>query len=179
MAFFASDNPIALFLALVVVISVLKIWLSKRKWFAGKKEAYMLPILIVLVIFLIAYRPLLSMISYGLPYFIMVVVFLFALGAIMFVLGMRKDKIWPELKDVGPLRIAVYIFIFCIIALSISHVYGDKLLQDKSVSLTDATTSSQEPVEIDFSPIFTKQVLGTIFVFIVLGFVFVCVNFSQ
>ena len=179
MAFFFTDNPIALFLALVIVIVILKTLLSKHKWFEGKKQVYVLPVLIVIGIFLIAYRPLLRMVSFGLPFLLLVVLFLFGLAAIMYVLGMPYKNVWPALKDVGPLKVAVQIAVFCIIAFAISHVYGEKLLEDKSVSLGDAMMPAQESVEIDFAPIFTKQALGLIVIMIILGLAFFFVNFAQ
>jgi hypothetical protein len=168
-----------MFLALALVIATLKIVLTKHKWFADKRQAYVLPVLIAVTILLIAYQPLLRIISFGAPLLLLVVLFLFGIGAIMFSLGMPYEKILPSLKEVGPLKVAVQISIFCIIAFAISHVYGDRLLEDKSVSIADAMTSDKEPVEIDFSPIFTKQALGLIVIMIVLGLAFVFINFAK
>jgi hypothetical protein len=179
MAFFFTDNPIALFLALVIVIAILKTLLSKHKWFAGNKQSYVTPILIVLAIFLIAYRPLLRMVSFGLPFLLLVILFLFGLAAIMYVLGMPYKNIWPALNDVGPLKVAVQIAVFCIIAFAASHVYGEKLLEDKSVSLSDAMMPAQDSAEIDFAPIFTKQALGLGVIIVILGLAFVFINFAE
>jgi len=176
MAFFFSDNPIALFFALILTVVILKIVLGKHKWFEGKKNAYVLPIIIAVTILLIAYQPLLKVISFGIPFFALLVVFLFAVGAMMFVIGMPKPTIWPMLKEVGFLKTASYIAIFCIIAFAISHVYGEKLLENPTFSLGDAISPAQEEVKIDFAPLFTKQVLGLIVIFALMGLLFFFVN---
>jgi hypothetical protein len=176
MAFFFSDNPIALFFALILVVVILKIVLGKHRWFSGKKNSYVLPIVLAAAILLIAYQPLLRIISFGAPFLALLIVFLFAVGAIMFVLGMPKPTIWTAMKETGFIKTATYIAIFCIIAFAISHVYGERLLESPTVSLGDVISPAQEEVKIDFAPLFTKQALGLIMVFVVLGLAFFFVN---
>ncbi|MBU2560776.1 MAG: hypothetical protein KKD17_00625 [Nanoarchaeota archaeon] len=179
MAFFFSSNPIALFLALVLVVIVLKVWLGKQKWFQGGKSAYITLILIILIIFLIAYRPLLEVVAIGVPYFIMVVMFLVAIAGLLLVVGMPKGTIWPAMKDVGLLKVAVQIFIICCIAFAASQVYGEKLLKEPKVSFADPMIPDKEPAQIDFTPLFTKQALGMTFLIIVLALAFFFVNLAR
>jgi hypothetical protein len=157
MAFFFSDNPIALFLALVLVVVLLRIVLGQHKWFEGKNAAYVTLVIIAVIILLIAYRPLLSMISFGLPFLVLLIMLLFALGAMYFVLGMPKDNIWPTLKSIGILKTALLIAIVCIIAFAGSQVYGDRLLEDPKFSIADAMMPEEKAVEVNFAPVFTKQ----------------------
>ncbi|MBW2971400.1 hypothetical protein KY359_00035 [Candidatus Woesearchaeota archaeon] len=178
MAFFFSSNPIALFLALVLVVVVLKIWLGKHKWFSGGNSAYITLLLIILIILLISYRPLLEVVAIGVPYFIMVVMFLVALAGLLLMLGMQKGTIWPAMKQVGPLKVAVQIFIVCCIAFAGSQVFGEKLLKEPSVSIADPMMPEQEKTEIDFAPLFTQQALGIIFIIVILGLAFVFVNLA-
>jgi hypothetical protein len=179
MAFFFSDNPIALFLALVVVVAVLRLFLGKHKWFQGNNSSYILPVLIVVVILLIAYRPLLSMMSFGLPFLALLVVFLFAIGALFFALGYQKPGIGGFMKKSGIVRVTVQILIICIIAFAASNVFGQKMLEDPSVSIVDSFATEKEPVEVDFSPLFTKQAIGMIMLVIVIGLAFVFINLMR
>ncbi len=178
--FFFSNNPIALFLALVVVLVVLKTVFEKRNWFKeGDRSTYITPILIAIAVFLVAYTSLLKILSIAIPFLAVLVLFLVLLGTALYCFGMPEKAIWPAMKKVGPLRTALVIAVFCIIAFAVSTVYGDKLLDDKSVSIADAMTPAQEPVEINFAPLFTSQALGMIFIVIVLGFTFVFINFAR
>ncbi|MFH1668998.1 MAG: hypothetical protein ABIA62_03660 [Candidatus Woesearchaeota archaeon] len=174
--FFFSDNPISLFLAFVVTVIVVKAWLSKRKMFSDSKSAYILPVLIIFMILLIAYRPLLSMLSFGIPFFVLICLFVFGVSTVLFTLGMDKPKIWPMLKSVGPFSIALKIAVICIIAFAASHVYGEKLLEDTSVSFADSFAPQEDAVKIDFAPLFTKQALGLIMMITVLGLAFLFLN---
>ena len=178
MVFFFSDNPIALFLTLVVVLVVLKLALGKHKWFKGDKAAYIVPIMIIAAIFLIAYSPAIRMLSIIIPFFIVLVMFLFAIVALMYVFGMPTPQIWPQLKEIGILRVGPKIAIICIIAFAASQVFGDRLLEDKTVSFADSIVAEEEPVKVDFSPLFTKHALGLIVLIAVLGLAFVFVNIS-
>ena len=177
MAFFFSDNPIALVLALVVVIAVLRCFLGTRKWFKGDKLVYLLPVLLIVALILIVYTPLLKILSFSIPFFALIVVFLFGIGGLFFALGM-KSGIWSALKSNGPLRVAVKIGIICILALGASNIYGEKLLEEKSVSIADAIMPAEEPVDINLAPIFTKQALGLIVFIVIIGLAFVFVNVS-
>lgn len=179
MAFFFSDNPISLFLALVLVVVLMKIVLGKHKWFQGKNAAYITLIIIAVIILLLTYDPLLRMISIGVPFLVLIAIFLFALGAGYFILGMPKDDIWPTLKNIGILKTAIFIAVICIIAFAGSQVYGNRLLKDQTFSIADAISPQEKSVEIDFAPIFTKQALGMIMITIILGFAFFFVNFSR
>ena len=176
MTFFFSDNPIALFLALVLVVAILRIVLGRHKWFQGDNAPYIKLVLILVMVLLIAYKPLLSMISFGVPFFVLLVMFLFAIGTIFFVLGMPKEQVWPALKESAILRTAILVTIICIVAFAASTVFGEKLLEDQSVSIMDAASPAQESVEIDFAPIFTKQAIGLIMMIAILGLAFFFVN---
>ena len=178
-SFFFSENPIALFLALILIVALLKIILSNHKWFKGGNAPYITLILIVVVVLLIAYRPILEIVSYLTPFIALLVIFVFALGAMYFVLGVKEDGMWSLLKGIGPLKIALQIAVVCFIALAISRVYGDRLLEEPSVSITDPLIAPEEPIDIDFAPVFTKQALGMIMILIVMGFGFFFVNFSK
>jgi hypothetical protein len=178
-AFFSTDNPIALFLALVVAVVLLRAYLGKHKWFQKDKAAYILPVLLVVIVLLVIYRWLLGIISFSIPLFVLLIIFLFAIGAGFFVLGMPRDKIFPMLKESGFVKTAVVITIICIIALSASRLLGPKLLEDKSVSFADAIGPEQENVQIDFAPLFSKQALGLIFIMTVMGLAFFFVNFAR
>lgn len=178
MTFFFSDNPIALFLALVVVIAVLKILLSRLKWFQGSKASYILPVLLGIILMLLVFPGLLSTVSYGLPFFMLLVMFLFALGAIFFALGVQKG-VWEFLKQSSLLKTILKIVIICIIALAASNAFGERLLEDTSFSIVDAIEPEQEDVEIDLAPIFTRQALGLILIITVLGLAFVFINLSR
>jgi hypothetical protein len=179
MAFFFTDNPIALFAALVLAVVVLKIFLGRHKWFEGSNASYITPILIIVIILCLAYRPLLSILSLGVPLFILLVLALFAIGAMLFTFGMPQSSIWPALKSVGPLKLTVRIIIICIIAFAVSQSFGDRLLEEPSFSIADAMTAEQEPVEVDFAPLFTRQALGLVVLLGVLGLAFVFVNLSS
>ncbi len=176
MAFFFSDNPIALFLALVLTVVVLKIVLGKWKWFSGKKSAYLTLVLIAVIILLVAYPPILQMISFSVPYFVLIALFLFAVGGLIFMLGMPKADIWPTMKSIAIVKTVVIILVILTITWAGSHVFGEKLLKEPSVSITDPMIAEKEPVKIDFAPMFTKQALGLIFIIIVLGMAFLFVN---
>jgi hypothetical protein len=178
-SFFSTDNPIALFLALVIVVSLLRLYLGQHKWFAKEKSAYIVPVLLLIIILLVAYRPLLSIISFSVPLFVLLVVFLFLIGSGFFILGIPRDKIFPMLKESGFVKTAAIIAIICIIALSASRLFGPKLLDDKTVSIGDAIGPEQKPVEVDFSPLFTKQAIGLVFILIVIGMAFLFVNLAK
>ena len=178
MAFFFSDNPIALFLALVVVVAVLRVLIGRLKWFQGSKAAYILPVLLGVILLLLIFPGLLSTVSYGLPFFMLLVMFLFALGALFFALGVQKG-IWEFLKQSSLLKTILKIVIICIIALAASSAFGERLLEDTSVSIVDAIEPEQEDVEIDFAPIFTRQALGLILIITILGLAFVFINLSR
>lgn len=178
MAFFFSDNPIAMFLALIVVIAVLRVLLGRHKWFQGSRSSYILPILLASVLLFLALPRLLSMFSFGIPLFVLLVVFLFALGALFFTLGIQKG-IWEFMKQSSILNTTLKISIICIIAFAASSAFGQKLLEDTSVSIVDAVEPEQDDVRIDFAPIFTRQAAGMIMLVVVLALAFVFVNLSR
>lgn len=176
MAFFTSDNPIALFLALVVVVVVLKLWLEKHAWFKGSNSSYILPILLAAIILLIAYRPLLRILSFGLPFLVLIALFIFGVGALVWAFGMKEGTIGTTLKGIGLIRVTAYIVIFCVVALAVSRIYGERLLDDKTVTLADPIMPEDDGVKVDFAPFFTSKALGMIFMMVVLGLVFYFVN---
>jgi len=176
---FFSDNAIAMLLAFIVALSLLKLYLEKREFFKDKGSAYVLPIVILAGIALLIYNPALKMMSIGIPFFVILVLFLFGLAAIMYTIGMPAEKILPTLKGVGMLKTTIQIAIFCIIAFAISNIYGERLLEDKSISLTDTMTQEDDGPKIDFSPLFAKQAMGMILITVVLGFAFVFVNLAK
>ncbi|MFC1741599.1 hypothetical protein ACFL3V_03625 [Nanoarchaeota archaeon] len=179
MSFFMSDNPIALFCALVVVVVVLKLVLAKHKWFAGGNAAYITYVLIGVIVLLLAYRPLLRMLSIGVPLAVLFLLFTLGICALLLALGMPQGTIWNTLRNIGPFKLIMQIAIVCIIAFAASQVYGAKLLEDKSVSFADSMIPEEKAVKVDFAPIFSKNALGLIMLTVVLGFAFVFVNFAK
>ncbi|MBW2967825.1 hypothetical protein KY362_05045 [Candidatus Woesearchaeota archaeon] len=182
MAFFFSDNPIAMFLGLILVIALLSIYLKQHKWFSGKNvkhSIYVVPILLILAIFLIGYSGILRIISFSVPLIVLLLIFLFFIGAVMFALGIPRKEVTPILKSMGFVKVGVVILVFCIIALGASRLMGESLLEDKSVSLGDVMMTKEEPVDVDFSWLFSKTALGIIFLFLIIGIIFVWVNISS
>lgn len=179
MAFFSSDNPIALFLALVIAIVLLKAWLSKLKMFEGTKSAYILPVLTIIGIVILLHNPILNMLSFGIPFLILLLIFLFAIASILFTFGLQKTSIVDFMLKNTLLKITMQVLIICIIAFAASHAYGDKLLEDPTITITDPFTHNAEQTEIEFSSIFTKQAAGMIMLVVVLGLAFVFINISR
>lgn len=177
MDFFTSSNPIALLLTVVIVLALVKLFISKLKFFSGESAAYIPLVLIIAGILLLIFKPLLRIISFSIPYLMLIVLFVFFLGGIYFVLGMPQKQIWPILKTVGPLKLAIQISVFCIIALAISSVYGEQLLESSSptgsVSLTDAFKTDEPESDSNFiAKFFSPSLLGLLIIFIVLGMAF-------
>ena len=106
-SFFSSENPIALFLALLLVVALIKGFLSNHSWFKGGKAPYITLIVIALAILLFVYDEILQIVSYLTPFLALLVIFVFALGAMYFVLGVKEDGMWGLLKSIGPLRTAL------------------------------------------------------------------------
>ena len=179
MAFFSIENPIALFLALVIVVCVMKLLLGRHKWFQGNKSAYILPVIIIAAIVLITYNPLLSMLSFGLPFLGLLAIFLFAIGALFFALGYQRPGIGQFLWKSGIVRVTVQIAIICIIIFAGSTVFGQKMLDNPSVSIIDSFATEKEPVKFDFTPLFTKQAISMITLVAVLGLAFVFINLMR
>lgn len=177
--FFFSNNPIALFLALVLTIATLKVLLSNHKWFKGSKSPFVIPVIIIAGLMLLFYSPLLEIVSFAAPFIALLAILVFFLGAMYVVLGMKEDGMWRVLKGIGPLKTGLQIAVICIIALAVSRVYGDKLLEEPSVSITDPLIAPEEPIDIDFAPVFTKQALGMAIILIVMAFGMFFVNFAK
>ncbi len=172
MTFFTSDNPIALFLALVLVVAVMKGLLAKHQWFQKGNAAYITAVLIGLILVLLIYRPLLKMLSFGVPFLILIVIFIVGVGAIFLALGTPEKNIFPMLKSSGIVKTSMFIVFICIIAFAASHVWGDRLLDDKSVSFADPLMPQEETVKIDFAPVFLPSTLYLIMIITILGFAF-------
>jgi hypothetical protein len=179
MAFFSNSNPIALFLALVVVVLLLRMILGKHKRFQGGNASYITPVLIIIAVVLVAYRPLLEMLSFGLPFLALLLIFLFIIAGMYFVMGFQKAGLVGFLKQNSILKIIVQIAIICIIIFAGSTVFGQKILEDPSVSIVDSFETSKEPVEVDFSPLFTKSAIGMITLIVVMGLAFVFINLMR
>ena len=166
---FFDDNPITLLLSLIIAIAILKAYMTNHKWFKGSKSTYIAPIIIILAILMIIYRSSLSIISYAIPLIALVTIFLFAIGAIFFMFGMPGNKILPTLKEVGMIKIGFVIVLFCIVALAGSRMYGQTLLEDKSVSLGDVLMTQEKEVEINFFNFFNQKTLGLLMLIIIVG----------
>jgi hypothetical protein len=182
--FFTSSNPIVLLLTVFVVLALVKIFISKLTFFSGESAAYIPLVLIIVGVLLLIFNPLLRIISYSIPYLMLIILFVFFLGGIYFVFGMPQKQIWPILKTVGPLKLAIQIGVFCIIALAISSVYGERLLESSSptgsVSLTDAFKSDEPQSDSTVvSKFFSPSLLGILIILIVLGMAFCFVLLSS
>lgn len=179
MSFFFSNNPIALFAALVLLVAVLSIVLKRMSWFAGDKAVYITPVLIGVIVLCLFHRPLLSIISIGIPLLVILVVGIFAIAALVFAFGMPEASIWPIMKELGPLKVTIKIAIICIILFAISQAYGETMLKEPpSFTISEPIAAQDQSVEVDFAPLFTKQALGLIVVMVVLGLAFVFINLS-
>ncbi|NQU78532.1 hypothetical protein HQ545_02060 [Candidatus Woesearchaeota archaeon] len=182
-SFFTSENPIALLLALVLTLAVIKAVLTRiakgeiLEILKGKLSDTHIPvIIIVFAVLLVIFLPILKIISFSIPFLAALLVMLVAIGFLLATMGMKTSVVWETMKNIGPLKFGIKIAVICIIAFAASTVYGERLLEDKSVSLTDSILPEQEGKEIDFSSLFTKQALGLIMILIIMGMAFVFVN---
>ncbi|MBW2964360.1 hypothetical protein KY363_02775 [Candidatus Woesearchaeota archaeon] len=179
MAFFTSDNPIALFLALVLVVAVMRLLLAKHSWFKGGNAAYITAALIGMILLLLLYRPLLRLLSFGVPFLVLIAIFVVGIGGIFLALGTPNSSIWQMLKGSGLIRTTAIVVFVCIVALAASHVWGERLLEDKTVSFADPLMPQEETAKIDFTPVFQPSVLYMIMITIVLAFAFYFVMMSR
>jgi len=175
MAFFTLSNPMALFFALIVVLTLIKFGLGKIKYLA-EHEMYVVPLVILCAIICIAFFPLLKLAALAIPMIVLILLFLFLIAGLFFALGMKEGEIFGFMKQSGLLKTVVFVLVVVAIVFAGSQIWGKQLLKDKSVSLADAITPEEKQKEIDFSPIFTKQVAGFAMLIIVIGMVFWWVN---
>lgn len=175
---FVANHPFLVVLAFILIIAVLKGWLPRLSAFKGNKKIFVTPIIIILAIIIIFTRPLLSIIGMSAGMLAALFVFI-ALGwMIMAAMGVNAGRVGSVVKEVGFLKLTVIIVVVAIFALSISQVFGDKLLEEPTISFSDGIIHEPEPKEVDLSFLFTRKFLGIMAVLITLGSLFVFVNLS-
>ncbi|MBI4739692.1 hypothetical protein HY772_09230 [Candidatus Woesearchaeota archaeon] len=171
-AFFSPDNAIALGLALLVIVLLLRIWLESKGYFKNNR-ANVVPLIIIAIVFLLLYPALLRIASFTFPFLALIgIALMFLMFFAYSAMGMERKGVlgilrYPSLKFV--LKICVVV----IVAIAAGRVFGEQLLQEKTVSFSEGIfPAQQEEKSMDFSFIFTSQALGLLFVLSVLGIAF-------
>lgn len=175
MAFFSYENPIPMFLALVLIVTLIKILLGRMGFFKTRKS-YLMPVVLAMAVVAIVYYPLLEFVGLASPLLVLIVLFLFATAALLFAAGVKEGMIKDMMKNIGFLKLVIYVLIVSSVVFAGSQIWGENLLEEPSVSVADAITFHEETQEINFAPLFSKQALGLIVLIIILGGVFLFVN---
>ena len=177
MAFFSINNPVLFVIALILLIALLKGWLSNLAFFTKKgRGVYVLPIVLVIAAVFIFNRPLMQIFTSAAAMISVLFVFLIFIFIAYAALGTRTEKAFTAVREIGFLKLIVIIAVVCIFALSISQVYGDKLLEEPKVSFSDAFVHEPEPREFDLSPFFTPKFLTGALLAVIIGMFFLYVN---
>jgi hypothetical protein len=174
--FFTPENAVALFLTLIIVILLLKIWLEKKEYFK-KNPGNVMPIVILALFFLLLFPKILKIGSYALPLIALVgVAIMFLMFFCMTPTGMETSSILKMLQHpsiIFVLKIALVVFLM----IGASNVFGKELLEEKSVSLTEGILPQEKTTpEADVSAFFTPQALGIILVLATIGLAFFFIN---
>ena len=171
MAFFTPSNPLALFFALIVVLSMIKYALGKTKYISKNKN-HAVPILIIIGLICIIFYQILKLAALVIPMIALIMLFVFMIAAMFFVMGMKEERVFGFLKESGFLKTVVYVLIISAVLFAGSQIWGEQLLEEKAVSITDPLTLKPEQKEINFAPIFTKQAAGFAMLSAVIGMAF-------
>ncbi len=172
------SNPIAMIFGFILLIIIARAGLLRISWFA-KNPSVTSAVLIIVGVATIIYLPLLKIVALSVPLVVLVILFLAGVWAIFYALQMREESIYPFMKRLGFLRILTYILIISAVSFGASQVFGEKLLEKPSFSLSDAMSSNEEKAKIDFTPFFTSQVLDLLLIIIILGALFVFLNSAK
>jgi hypothetical protein len=179
MGFFSIDNPILFAIALILLVALLKGFLSSRKFFrTGSRSAFVMPIVLIVALIALLYRPLLQIFAGSAAMLSMLLVFLMLLFFAFMIMGTKTQMAFMAVKEIGFLKLTVIIVVCCIFALSISQVFGERLLEEPTVSFGDAFIQETAQKELDLSPFFTPNFLGTALVLTILGMFFLYFTFQ-
>lgn len=179
MSFFSVNNPILFAIALVLLVAVLKGFLSSRKFFrTGSRSSFVMPIVIIIALVAIVYRPLLQIFASSAAMISMLLVFLMLLFFAFMIIGTKTQQAFRAVNEMGFLKLTVIIVVCCIFALSLSQVFGDRLLEEPKVSFSDAFVQETGHKELDLSPFFTPKFLGAALVLVILGMFFLYFTFQ-
>ena len=173
MSLFFTDNTAAIMISLILLVIVLKVLLQKKSFFQ-KNPNYVVPILFIVVISALSFTKILKIISFSVPLFAMTFIGLVGLLSFFYIVGCKENTWNIFIKGPG-MRLIVTIAIIVIFFIAAGRLMGDKLLEEKSVSLLDPITE-QESKDVDFTWFFKHQFLSFTLVFLVMGFsfLFVC-----
>ncbi|HII72284.1 TPA: hypothetical protein HA265_06020, partial [Candidatus Woesearchaeota archaeon] len=101
------------------------------------------------------------------------------LGCLFYMFGLPQKNIVGLMKESGFLKVLTYILITVAVLFGFSQLWGDRLLEDQTVSFADQFVPAEENVEIDFAPLFTKQAAGMMLIVIIVGAIFFFVNLAK
>ncbi|MFQ5474601.1 MAG: hypothetical protein ACE5DM_02075 [Candidatus Nanoarchaeia archaeon] len=176
MGFFSTENPIALLLAAIITYLVLRTVLSKllgaTKW-GGKHKEIVSVLITISALIVITSIPFLRMVATTMP-FIALFGVLICLSIIAYVsLGATDNNILLVLKN-RSFNFYTWLLVVLIVVWGSSLIWGPSLLENKGISLTGFAQAEEK--QMDFSFLFTKEALGFVLVFSILGLTFFTIN---
>ncbi|MBI5397883.1 hypothetical protein HZB03_00325 [Candidatus Woesearchaeota archaeon] len=175
-SFFSPDNVIALGLALLIIVLLLRIWLESKGYFKHN-QANVVPFIIIAIIFLLLYPAVLRIASFTFPFLALIgIALMFLMFFAYSAMGMDNKGITGILR-LPSVKFVLKICVVVIVAIAAGMVFGEQLLQEKSISFSEGVfPAQQEEKGMDFSFLFTSQALGLLFVLSVVGIAFFYVS---
>jgi hypothetical protein len=166
-----------IFPALLVFVIVFALF-EKTKLLGESKAMHSL-IAIVAAFLVMLSRDIIAVITFGAPWFILVFVFLTLLLLIYSFMGASEADITNVIKKDKVIQWTIFGIGVIIVVASISHIYGQKLLEQAPGEEEGVTVGDvQEREEAEgrtyrsevFDAIFNPKILGLIFIFLVATF---------
>ncbi len=167
-----------IFPALLVFVLVYAV-LEKTKLLGESKSVHALTAIVVAFIVMLS-RDILEIINFGAPWFIMVFVFGVLLVLLYKFMGASDADLSSLIRTDRPLQWFIFAIGIVIVITSISHVFGQRLLEDEAdgenITISEARERAKESADgTDYgselhNTFFNSKVLGLIFIFLVAVF---------
>ncbi len=167
-----------IFPALLVFVLVYAV-LEKTKLLGESKSVHALTAIVVAFIVMLS-RDILEIINFGAPWFIMVFVFGVLLVLLYKFMGASDADLSALIRTDRPIQWFIFAIGILIVITSISHVFGQRLLEDEAsgenITISEARERAKEAADgTDYGSelhktFFNSKVLGLIFIFLVAVF---------
>ena len=177
MQFFSTENPFLFVLGMILLIAVLKGLFSKMDFFkASGRKTYIVPLILMIAVLAVLYRPIISIFAGAASMASVILVFLVFIFFVFVAFGTPVKMAFSSVKEIGFLKLTLIVAVFCIFALSVSQVFGERLLDEPKVSFSDAFTQETGHDGLDLSPFFTPGFLGAALLVVILGMFLFYIN---
>jgi len=163
-----------IFPALLVFVLIYAI-LEKTKILGENKVVHAIAAIVAAFLVMLS-RDIVEIINFGAPWFVLVFVFLVLLLLIYRFMGASEENLAWVIRNDKPIQWTVFAIGAIIIIASISHIYGQRLLEQApgdNVTISEAKNVTEEGKSFRgelYNTIFNPKILGLLLIFLIATF---------